>query len=56
MLQNIKRHWRAATVSLVAMVAANASLAQEAVFVLPLSEVGVPSYNVIAQGNSNTGA
>ncbi len=56
MFHSFKRHWRAVTVSAVAMLAANAALAQEAVFVLPLSEVGVPSYNVITQGNTNLGA
>lgn len=42
--------------SAIALCAALPALAQEAVFVLPLSEVGVPSYNVITQGNTNLGA
>ncbi len=47
----------AATVSYFALLgASSAALAQEAVIVLPLSEVGVPSYDIIRQGNTNLGA
>ncbi len=47
----------AATVSYFALMGTTpAVMAQEAVFVLPLSEVGVPSYNIVTQGNTNLGA
>ncbi len=47
----------AATASYFALLgASSAVLAQEAIFVLPLSEVGVPSYDIIRQGNTNLGA
>jgi peptide/nickel transport system substrate-binding protein len=44
----------ATTISLAAML--SMARAQEATFVLPLSEVGVPSYDIIRQGNTNLGA
>ncbi len=47
----------AASVSLAALFAAVPMVfAQEAIFVLPAAEVGVPTYNVVATGNTNTGA
>lgn len=57
MNMRLKRALLATTVSLGAILSfASTSLAQEAVFVLPLSEVGVPSYDIIRQGNTNLGA
>ncbi len=46
----------AASVSLVALCATLPAWAQDAVFVMPSSEVGVPTYNVVAASNTNTGA
>ena len=47
----------AASVCTAALVAgAPFVFAQEAIFVLPQSEVGVPTYNVVMNGNTNTGA
>jgi hypothetical protein len=45
---SLKRAFLATTVSIGAMLSlAAAGFAQEATFVLPLSEVGVPSYDII---------
>lgn len=47
----LRRAILATTVSLGAMLSISAAVfAQEATFVLPLSEVGVPSYDIIKQG------
>ncbi len=57
MNMRLKRGLLASSVALGALLSmAPAVFAQEAVFVLPLSEVGVPSYDIIRQGNTNLGA
>lgn len=54
MFHQVKRRLLAATVSAVALLTAQAALAQEAVFVLNTSEVGAPTYNPIKASNLNT--
>ncbi|MDT8854044.1 ABC transporter substrate-binding protein [Paracoccaceae bacterium Fryx2] len=53
---SLHRKLLAASVSLTALLALNPAWAQEAVIVLPSSEVGVPTYNVVAASNTNTGS
>jgi peptide/nickel transport system substrate-binding protein len=55
MTLTLRRRALAATVSLAALLGAPV-LAQEAVFVVSQDQVGVPTYNVIMTGNTNTGA
>lgn len=54
MFHMLKRQALAATVSTVALFAAQGVLAQEAVFVLNTNEVGAPTYNPILASNLNT--
>jgi hypothetical protein len=53
----LKRAFLATTVSIGAMLSlASAGFAQEATFVLQLSEVGVLSHDIVKQDNTNFGA
>jgi peptide/nickel transport system substrate-binding protein len=56
MTLNFRRRALAATVGLAALLGVSAVFAQEAVFVVSQDQVGVPTYNVIMTGNTNTGA
>lgn len=54
---SFRRAALAASVSFAALIlAAPAVFAQEAIFVLQQDEVGVPTYNIVTNGNTNVGA
>ncbi|MFM2367073.1 MAG: hypothetical protein RIR95_1681, partial [Pseudomonadota bacterium] len=55
MTLTLRHRMLAASVSLAALLGAPV-LAQEAVFVVSQDQVGVPTYNVVMTGNTNTGA